>query len=246
MARNPRREKRIVVSPDGPYVVHGRVPLVYKVQVVSEYGEPLTWKTGCAIETPETYELCRCGHTKFPPFCDVSHALMEFDGTETAESCATAERRVTHEGGPGIVVRRDYSLCTGSGFCGNRVTDVEEMVRDSADTRVRAQIMAMIERCPSGSYTYALAEGEEDVEPDLPQQIAVTTEMTAEGPIPGPLWVTGGIPVERADGKPFEMRNRITLCCCGLSKNKPLCDGAHRTQPARPAQGLGDDDHRLV
>jgi CDGSH-type Zn-finger protein len=23
------------------------------------------------------------------------------------------------------------------------------------------------------------------------------------------------------------VRNRVTLCRCGASKNKPLCDGAH-------------------
>ena len=48
-------------------------------------------------------------------------------------------------------------------------------------------------------------------------------------PIPaGPLWVTGGIPIERADGEPLERRNRVTLCRCGLSGQKPLCDGTHR------------------
>ncbi len=93
--------------------------------------------------------------------------------------------------------------------------------------------MAMIERCPSGSLTYAIEPGEPDVEPDLPQQIAVTTEITSDGPIEGPLWVTGKVPIERADGLPLETRNRVTLCSCGRSKNKPLCDGAHRTETKR-------------
>jgi hypothetical protein len=90
--------------------------------------------------------------------------------------------------------------------------------------------MAMIERCPSGSYTYALDEGSADIEPDLPQQVAVTTEMTSEGLIAGPLWVTGNILIERSDGQPIETRNRVTLCRCGQSKNKPFCDGTHRTR----------------
>ena len=70
----------------------------------------------------------------------------------------------------------------------------------------------MIGRCPSGSYTYALDQEPADIEPDLPQQVAVTTEMTSEGPIAGPLWVTGNILVERSDGQPVETRNRVTLC----------------------------------
>ena len=77
--------------------------------------------------------------------------------------------------------------------------------------------------------------GEADIEPDLPQQVAITTEVTSDRPIPGALWVTGGVPVERADGQPFERRNRVTLCCCGLSENKPLCDGTHRVKGNQPA-----------
>ncbi len=232
MARNNRNHvkdrKRIVVTEDGPYVVHGGIPLVHKTQVVSEYGEPLTWKKEGAFETLETYELCRCGQSRFKPFCDATHSLIDFDGTETADTRTTADRQRVYPGGTGIRVKRDLSLCMESGFCGNRITDVEKMVPHTEDTEVRSQVMAMIERCPSGSYTYSLEEDGDDIEPDLPRQVAVTTEMTSEGPINGPLWVTGRIPIERSDGKPFETRNRVTLCCCGHSKKKPLCDGTHR------------------
>ncbi len=222
--------KKIVVTRDGPYVVHGGIPLVHKIQIVSEYGEPLTWKTGEAIETPETYELCRCGQSSFKPFCDVTHALVDFDGTESADTRATAERQVTLPGGTNIVVKRDYSLCSQSGFCANRFRRIEQMLSHTDDTEIRALVMAMVERCPSGSYVYSIQEGEEDIEPDLPQQIAVTTEITSDGPIEGPLWVTGNIPIERADGQPLETRNRVVLCRCGRSKNMPLCDGTHRPE----------------
>lgn len=226
--QNSRNTKRIVVVENGPYVVHGHVPLVYKTQVVSEFGEPLTWKREGVIEAPETYDLCRCGQSSFKPFCDVTHALIDFDGTESADTRVTAQRQERIPGGTRIVVKRDLPLCMESGFCGNRLTNVQEMVEHTGDPQVRAQVMAMIERCPSGSYVYSIDGDDEDVEPDLPQQIAVTTEITSAGPIAGPLWVTGGIPIERADGQPFETRNRVTLCCCGLSKSKPLCDGSHR------------------
>ena len=43
----------------------------------------------------------------------------------------------------------------------------------------------------------------------------------------GPLWVRGGIPIESADGKRYERRNRVTLCRCGASTNKPFCNGSH-------------------
>jgi CDGSH-type Zn-finger protein len=221
-------EKKIVVQANGPYRVQGDIPLVRKTQVVSEHGEPLTWKKEGTIRTSGTYDLCRCGRSGERPFCDMAHLDVDFDGAETADTRPTAERQVTYAGGVHIVVKRDYALCTESGFCGNRVTNIEKMVPETADTQVRAQVMAMAERCPSGSYTYSLEEGGADVEPDLPQQIAVTTDITSDGPVAGALWVTGNIPIERADGQPFETRNRVTLCSCGLSKIKPLCNGAHR------------------
>jgi CDGSH-type Zn-finger protein len=220
--------QKIVIRPNGPYKVHGDVPLVRKTQVVSEYGEPLTWKKGEALEIEDPYFLCRCGHSGDKPFCDASHREGDFDGTETADTGVTAERRVTYPGGTHIAVKCDESLCSESGFCGNRLTNVEQMVPHTDDTSVRAQVMAMVERCPSGSLTYSIEASEADVEPDLPRQIAATTEITSDGPVAGPLWVTGYIPIERADGQPLETRNRVALCCCGLSKNKPLCDGAHR------------------
>jgi len=91
----------------------------------------------------------------------------------------------------------------------------------------------MVERCPSGALTYHIAPDDTDIEPDLPKQIADTTEITSDGPIAGPLWVTGGIPIERSDGRQFETRNRVTLCNCGHSSIKPLCDGTHRTEADR-------------
>ena len=71
------------------------------------------------------------------------------------------------------------------------------------DTHVRSQVIAMIERCPSGSFTYSIEGQVGNIEPDLPKQVAATTEITSNGPIDGPLWVTGSIPIERADGQPF-------------------------------------------
>ena len=72
----------IEVEADGPYVVHGPIPLVRKVQVVSEHGEPLTWRKDVTIPTDETYELCRCGESGTWPFCDMTRRESFFDGTE--------------------------------------------------------------------------------------------------------------------------------------------------------------------
>jgi len=43
----------------------------------------------------------------------------------------------------------------------------------------------------------------------------------------GPYWVRGGVRIESADGHVWETRNRVTLCRCGASSNKPFCDATH-------------------
>jgi CDGSH-type Zn-finger protein len=230
---NPDNVKKIEIRSNGAYIVSGAIPLVRKTQVVSEYGEPLTWKKEGNIPTEEPYYLCRCGKSSNKPFCDRTHKQINFDGTEMAPINMTAERQETYPGSKNIAIRMDMILCTSSGFCANRMTSIGEMATQTDDTQVRALAIAMVEHCPSGALTYTLKESEADIEADLPQQIAVTTEITSEGAIQGPLWVTGGIPIFRSDGHPFEIRNRVTLCNCGLSQIKPLCDGSHRDYPTK-------------
>lgn len=210
---------KIRVRSKGPYVVEGGIPLVRKEQVVSEHGEPLTWKRGESIPCGDDYVLCRCGESGNKPFCDGTHRSIGFDGAEAPEAATFAQRQVTYEG-TGIQIKDDRSLCMHAGFCGNQVTNVWKMSQSSDDTRVRAQIMAMIERCPSGALAYSVEKDDADIEPSLPKEIALTPD--------GALWVSGGIPIERSDGSILETRNRVTLCRCGASKNKPLCDGSHK------------------
>lgn len=211
--------QKITVRPNGPYLVRGGIPLVRKTQVMSEHGEPLTWRKEGVVSTATAYRLCRCGQSSTKPFCDGTHTMVGFDGTETADTGTMASREKIFKGEK-IVVKDDHSLCVHSGFCGNRVTNLWKMMKQSDDTQVRAQIMGMVEKCPSGTLAFALDEDSEVIEPDLPEEIAVIPN--------GPLWVSGGIPIERRDGQPFETRNRVTLCRCGASANKPLCDGSHK------------------
>jgi CDGSH-type Zn-finger protein len=218
-------EQRIVILHNGPYLVYGDVPLVRKRKVTSvENHDAITWMKTETLETEETYALCRCGMSSTKPFCDGTHARAAFDGTEVADPRPSAERRRV-VGGSGFVVRRDGPLCMHAAFCVGRLERIPAMLEGTSDSDARARVIALIDRCPSGSYTYSFEEDGPDIEPDYPVQITVTEE---ERGLAGALWVTGGIPITRSDGVPFETRNRVTLCRCGHSENKPLCDGTHR------------------
>lgn len=218
-APDPSQGPRISVTPDGPYLVTGGLPVARRSDVRSEQGEPLAWSSPTRVPAPESYALCRCGASGTKPFCDGSHERVGFVGTETAAPTSYGERSTTYPG-TGIVVRDDRTLCEHAGFCSNHLSNVWKMVPQTADTVVRGQVMAMVERCPSGALTYRVDPAGGDVEPDLRPAVNVVAD--------GPLWITGEVPVDRADGRPTETRSRITLCRCGASDNKPYCDGSHR------------------
>jgi len=212
------KQKKITVRHDGPYVVHGDISIRRKSRIMSEEQEALTWKTEAVLTTEDACALCRCGQSDRKPFCDGSHARVKFDGTETADTGTRASRAAEYPG-PKVTVKHDRTICAFATFCENRITDVWAMAEKTDDIVTRAQVISMIERCPSGALTYEFTETGETNEPDLPEGIAVITD--------GPLWVTGKITIERSDGKTVEIRNRMTLCRCGHSKNKPFCDGSH-------------------
>lgn len=220
---------KIKIIKDGPYRVTGNVPLVKKSQYCSPYGEPLEWIDGGEVEHKEgTYLLCRCGKSQTMPFCDNSHIGSNFVGEEIAITDRPFGRDLNYYGPDGFMVTKHARLCMNSGFCVLTDTDFVELTENASNLTNKARAIKMVEDCPSGSLTYKLHKNGPDVEPDLPMQIADTYECTQYGEIRGPLWVMGYIPIERADGAPFTPRNRVTLCTCGFSRIKPLCDGTHR------------------
>lgn len=43
-----------------------------------------------------------------------------------------------------------------------------------------------------------------------------------------PIVVTGEVELLDGDGKTMETSSELHLCRCGLSNNKPYCDGSHQ------------------
>jgi len=48
----------------------------------------------------------------------------------------------------------------------------------------------------------------------------------------GPILIEGDFEIQDANGAPYGLAGRtvIGLCRCGLSENKPFCDGHHKAQ----------------
>jgi CDGSH-type Zn-finger protein len=166
--------------------------------------------------------LCRCGGSEEKPFCDFSHATSGFDGTETAE-CDPYFEHAESIDGPGIALRDARELCAEARFC-DRGGGLWNLIERCGDPEARALAEEEAALCPSGRYVIVDEHGEA-LEPELEVSIALVEDP--ELGVSGPIYVRGRIPVVAADGTPYEVRNRVTLCRCGQSKNKPFCDGSH-------------------
>jgi len=208
---------RIRVTPDGPYRASG-VGLVRVRPVVGPDGSRVDWERGDEIEHEDTFELCRCGRSSDPPFCDGTEKEIGFDGKETADRRPTSTRRIADGDGP-VVLTDDTSLCSRARFCIRADTDAWALAFETADPERRALLIRMVEHCPSGRLAYHVPPDDQPVEAEMAPEVAVIEN--------GPLWVRGGIPIEASDGFEYEVRQRVTLCRCGHSRNKPFCDGSH-------------------
>jgi CDGSH-type Zn-finger protein len=218
----PNNQLRIRVSKDGPYIVTGGVPLTVNMVMLDDKGLPYEWKPGKNYPVANTYELCRCGKSNNPPFCDNTHTQNGFDGTETAGNQPFHNEAKIIEG-PDLTLADLPKLCVHAGFC-DRMGGTWALTQYSDTPEARRIAIEQAGNCPSGRLVVSDKDGNE-IEPKYKPSI-VLVEDPNKG-VSGPLWVRGRIPIESADGITYEIRNRVALCHCGKSSNKPFCDGEH-------------------
>ena len=214
---------KIVVNPHGPYRVVGGVPLSVQTITPNERSESWDWVEGRKFPAAEEYFLCRCGQSKNKPFCDNSHLAAGFVGQETA-SRRPVERQSEHFDGPTHTLSDDEQLCAFARFCdpGGKIWALMER---TDDPKVRELVIRESFHCPAGRLVLKDKSTGKFLEPELPPSIGLVEDTELE--CSGPLWVRGGIRVESANGTPYEIRNRMTLCRCGMSTNMPFCNGSH-------------------
>ena len=199
---------QIWVLPRGPYVMTGNV------DVFDAEGQLRTHGGVCM--------LCRCGGSRTKPFCDGTHARIGFEGKESADHGLIADRRKAYPTADGAIVYDDRSRCAHFGQCTRRrprafgVSDENFVDPAAAST---ADLQSVVAGCPSGALTFAA--------PGSAIPVEEHQEPSIHPIVDGPYRVRGGIEVVGADGTPYEVRERQTLCRCGQSRNKPFCDGSH-------------------
>jgi CDGSH-type Zn-finger protein len=215
--------KKISIMPNGPYRVEGAVPLANQHIVTNAEGESLEWREGHRFPPEEKYALCRCGRSAKKPFCDGTHRSVGFDGTETA-SREPFDAQAQRIDGPTLALDDAESLCAFARFCDPH-GKVWNLVGRSDHPQAKKLVEHEAGHCPAGRLVARDRATGAALEPHFEPSIGLVQD-TAEK-ISGPIWVRGGIPVVAADGTTYEVRNRVALCRCGASSNKPFCDGSH-------------------
>lgn len=218
------KKGKIRVAKNGPYIVSGKLPLAKEIIVADANGDSVAYKKGGKYECPDEYALCRCGASMNKPFCDGSHAKINFDGTETGSKKSFMERCEKIEGA-GVELDDLPELCARARFCHDQRSDVWNNAEQSGEPRAKSEAVRQACLCPSGRLVARDKINGKIIEPELAQEVGLIEDPQKR--VSGPVWAKGGIEIESSDGKKYETRNRVTLCRCGKSENKPFCNGCH-------------------
>jgi CDGSH-type Zn-finger protein len=214
---------KIKVIKNGPYLVSNGVPLIEQIISVNENDEAIEWRAGRKYPVQDKYSLCRCGESNNKPYCDNAHKKTDFDGTETAGFDPYINNAEVING-PILRLTDNKKLCASGWFC-LPSGGTWKLTRKSNNPVSRELAIKQVYNCPSGRLVVWDKKNGNEIEPKFIPSIGAIFD--SKSGVLGPLWVRGGIPIESAKGALYEIRNRVTLCRCGKSSNKPFCDSSH-------------------
>ena len=118
----------------------------------------------------------------------------------------------------------DDVRCGKAMFCHRNGSSTWELLKRSDDPDARNELIRAACECPTGRTVVMDKDGtvhEDHLEPSI-YIVQDSGRNVSSG-----IYVMGGIPITSADGEQYEVRNRVLLCRCGVSRDKPFCDATH-------------------
>lgn len=173
---------------------------------------------GTEVAPAGVHKLCRCGRSSEKPFCDDSH--LKFDWQDGKQD-GRVPRQVDEYDGDALTILDDRGVCSHAGICSDNLAAVFRTGKEpwiDAHGADADAIKTIIRQCPSGALSYRVDGNEHDSFHDAAEIVV------APG---GPFRVRGGPDLKDPKGEALRSEEHYTLCRCGASKNKPLCDGTH-------------------
>lgn len=214
----------ITVTEKGPLLVYGRPPLAEQFIMPNESNESWYFQQGREFSTEaEPTSLCRCGASKRKPYCDGSHDAAEWDPRLTSPEEALLDDAETTEG-EALAMTDNPKYCVFARFC-HPQGDAWTLTEQSDDPESRRLAIREASMCPSGRLTAWDKASALPYEFRFEPSLGLIEDITIGSS--GGLWIRGGIVMRREDGRTYEVRNRVVVCRCGQSANKPYCDGTH-------------------
>ncbi len=223
MQKNNENNPKVIIKKSGPYIVQGNIPMIKEIIKPDDKGNAVVWEKVSDYPQKENYLLCRCGNSKSMPYCDGSHDTADFYGAETAGKSKYLDEadKIT---GPDLDLTDNYKLCAGARFCEYK-GGTWKLTGESDKKESKELAIKEAHYCPAGRLVVWDKKTDKPIEPDLEQSISIVQDPSKKAS--GPIWLKGGIPLISSDGTQYELRNRVTICRCGKSGNKPFCDAAH-------------------
>lgn len=124
-------------------------------------------------------------------------------------------------------------LCIHSGICFRGLPSVfDPRVRPwvNAEGGTTGQIVDQVAKCPSGALSILLNEKtQSNIHSMENNNENYGNEVKIMVMVKGPLIVKGDCIVVDESGNETIKNGQVALCRCGASKNKPYCDGSHKT-----------------
>ncbi|MCW8999927.1 MAG: (4Fe-4S)-binding protein, partial [Kangiellaceae bacterium] len=122
-----------------------------------------------------------------------------------------------------ISVHYNRLLCSKAAECGKRLPAV---FNNQCDPWIEPthgtvdEIIEVVKACPSGALSYQLPS--QNIRHEVNEDSSIILEES------GPYHVTNA-ELRDTNWNAGASRKKYSLCRCGASKNKPFCDGSHKT-----------------
>ncbi len=146
-----------------------------------------------------------------------------------------SEKDVVTYPGKFIDVMWDPRLCIHIGECGRAQGDLFVAGRQpwcQPDRAASAEVVDVVERCPSGALTYLRKDDAAAESADKVNAVVVTYN--------GPLFVRGDLDIEGVPPGQPGVAFRAALCRCGQSEAKPFCDNSHARANFKDSGAVGE------